>query len=205
MITANHASWFERIFLFYLKQKMRRHFHSSEIRGCFDDKKLPILVIANHISWWDGFWILLLNKKLTKRKLYVMMLEEQLRQNMFLRKLGAFSIRKKSKSALESLNYAASILKNPANMLLFYPQGEIQSQHQQTFRFQPGWGRIVEKPEQPLQILMVANVIDYFSNARPTLRQYIHSPEQISGFSATWLEQEYNLFYLNSVKQQESS
>ncbi len=69
------------------------------------------------------------NNLVFKRKMHVMMLEEELHKRSFLRKLGAFSIRKNSLSALHSLKYATKILSKPKNLLLLFPQGSFQSAH----------------------------------------------------------------------------
>lgn len=202
MIPARHAPWFQWLFDVYLKIAFWRSFHAIEVVGEVKDKGLGILVIANHISWWDGFWILHLNQKIFKRKLFVMMLEEQLRKNSFLRKLGAFSIRKKSKTAGESLTYAAEKLKDPRNMVLLFPQGEIHSHYAFPLQFEQGWGKIVLQPHNEFQVLMVANLLDYFSSPKPLLRQYIYSPEKTSGITCSELQEEYNRFYQRCIQMQ---
>jgi 1-acyl-sn-glycerol-3-phosphate acyltransferase len=200
MIPAKHSYWFQALFMLYLRYIAWRDFHKIQIIGKFEDKGLPLLVIANHMSWWDGFWILLLNRKIMKRKFYVMMLEDQLRQHPFLRKLGAFSIRKRSKSAIDTLQYAAKLLNNPGNLLLVFPQGEIQSQHKHSFQFQMGWGRVFDNLDQPIQILMVANIVDYFSERKPTLQQYLMTLENTTRFVCPDLQNSYNRFYEDCLK-----
>lgn len=96
---------------------------------------LPLLVIGNHFCWWDGFIQQRLNKTFFHRTQYVMMLEEQLRRNPVLSRCGAFSVRKNSRDAVRSLDYAASLLNDPANMLIFFPQGRIESIHKDSVGF----------------------------------------------------------------------
>ena len=56
------------------------------------------------------------------------MLEEQLKKYPFFRKTGAFSIIPGNpKSIRETFNYAAEIIKDSRSLLVFYPQGEIES------------------------------------------------------------------------------
>ncbi|MFW5706793.1 MAG: lysophospholipid acyltransferase family protein [Bacteroidota bacterium] len=202
MIEAKHSRWFNSLFDLYLYYAFKRHFSKIEIVGEVEDRGLPILIIANHISWWDGFWLKHLNKKLFRRQLFVMMLEEQLRKNMFLRKLGAFSIRKGSRDMGNSLAYAANILKDPSHVLFLFPQGEIQSQYEFPLKFQNGWGRILARQQSPIQIVMVAHLLDYLSANKPKLTQYIYSPEQTSGFSCPDLEKTYNDFLAGSLQKQ---
>ncbi|MFW5663564.1 MAG: lysophospholipid acyltransferase family protein [bacterium] len=204
MIEARHSQWFKRIFSLYLSFAFKRSFRRIETIGSFNDRRIPLLVIANHISWWDGFWIFHLNQKLLSRKLYVMMLEEQLRQNRFFTKLGAFSIRKNSRDMVKSLEYASGILQNPQSFLLLYPQGAIHSQYDAPLNFQKGWGRILSRVKNPIQVLMVVHLLDYFSDPKPTLRQYIFSPEQTEHFNCDQLESIYNDFYHQCLEKQKA-
>ncbi len=202
MIVARHSWWFERVFNLYLAFAFKRSFRKIETVGSVTDKGMPMLVIGNHISWWDGFWILRLNQKKFRRRFYVMMLEDQLHENKFLSKLGAFSIRKKSRDMIQSLNYASGILQNPGELLLLFPQGEIHSQYDVPVNFQKGWGRMLSKVKNPVQVLMVVHLLDYFSHPKPTLRQYVFSPEQTENFSCDQLESIYNDFYKQCLVKQ---
>ncbi len=204
MIKARHSSFFGFVFRCYLYCSFRRHFQKMEIINKVQDKGLPMLVVANHISWWDGFWALHLNDKLFKRKLHVMMLEEQLRKNLFLRRLGAFSICKNSRTMAESLGYAAGLLRNKNNMVVIYPQGEIKSVYEHSIVFNQGWKRMLEKNQWPVQVLFLVNLPDYFSGQKPTLRQYVASPEKNTNFSCQELESLYNDFYRQCLAEQRS-
>ena len=202
MIKAQHTRWFQKFFGIYMSWAFRRNFKRIDIIGDVKDKGLPILAIGNHMSWWDGFWVLDINNKLFKRKFHVMMLEEQLRKNLFLSRLGAFSIKRKSKSASLSIRYAASLLADKKNFFLIFPQGVIQSQHQFPFVFEKGWGRILLQKDNPIQVLMIANIVDYQSFRKPILRQYLYSPEKTSGFTCDELEAQYNAFYKDCIQNQ---
>ena len=202
MIKARHTSWFQSVFGIYLSWAFRRNFQRIEIVGDVKDRGMPILAIANHMSWWDGFWVLHINNKLFRRKFHVMMLEDQLRKNLFLSRLGAFSIKRKSKSASQSIRYAANLLRDQKNFFLIFPQGEIQSQHRFPFTFEKGWGRILPENENPIQVLMIANMVDYQSFRKPILRQYLYSPEKTSGFNCDELEAQYNAFYQDCIQNQ---
>ncbi len=202
MIEAKHVLWFQYMFSVYLSYSLKLHFRKIDIIGDVKDRDMPFLVISNHISWWDGFWILNMNNKTFKRKFYVMMLEEQLKQNMFLRKLGAFSINKKSKTLFDSLEYASKLLKNKSNMLLFFAQGSIQSQHKRQFVFEKGLDRILKEVDNNIQVLFVANLLDYYSFKKPALNQFLCSPEKTTGFSIQELEEHYNDFYKDSINKQ---
>ena len=127
-----------------------------------------------------------------------MMLEEQLKKHWYFRYTGGYSVQKKSRSIIESLDYTSRLLNNPDNMVLIFPQGSIKSMHEQKIVFEKGIQRIVEKVAKEVQIIFVANMIDYFSNPKPGL--YIHI-KSYSGnvYDKNTLESEYNLFYRSVV------
>ncbi|GAB1452226.1 hypothetical protein MASR2M47_22820 [Draconibacterium sp.] len=179
---------------------MKRSFQSFIIEQKVEDKKLPILLICNHISWWDGLWTLHINQQLFHRKYHFMMLEEQLQKNWFFKYTGGFSIRKNSKSVVESLNYTAELLNDNKNMVLIFPQGEIGSMHDTNFVFEKGISKILQRTKNEIQIIFVANFVDYHSNAKPTLHAYM---EDYSGsFDTAEIQKSYNDFYQNCVSNQ---
>lgn len=140
------------------------------------DKSL--LVLANHFSWWDGFWLRQLNRTLLNKKFHVMMLEDQLRKNAFLRTAGAFSInRGNMRKAVESLSYATELLEDPENMVLMFPQGQIESHHVAKPTFKSGVVRIASKVKNPLNIVFCINLVDYFSERKPTIQSYFREYE----------------------------
>lgn len=175
MIKAEHHPFHDYFFGAYLWAHMRLAFRHIRIHNNFTDNGNPILLIGNHFSWWDGFFARHVNLKLFKRQLHVMMDEEQLAKRMFLRRLGAFSIKKNSRSAIESLNYAISVLEDSRNLLVLFPQGQFQSLHQHPLTFEKGWFRIIHKSQPNIQIVFMAALTDYFSSPRPGLDIYLES------------------------------
>ncbi len=179
---------------------MKSSFHDFIIERGVEDRNLPILLICNHMSWWDGIWTLHINQQLFLRKYHFMMLEEQLQKNWFFKYTGGFSIQKNSKSLIESLNYAAELLRNKKNMVLIFPQGEIGSMHHTGFVFEKGIGKIMKLVKNEVQIIFVANLVDYHSNSKPTLHAYL---TEYSGSSDnTEIQAAYNSFYANCLASQ---
>jgi len=179
---------------------MKRHFGEIKILGEFQDKKLPVLLISNHISWWDGFWSMYLNVKVLRRKFHFMMLEEQLRKFWFFNYTGGYSVNKKSKSIIETLNYTNDLLTNPGNMVLIYPQGEITSMHQQYFIFEKGMERIL-KNKNNVQLIFQVNMIDYFSAKSPGIYIYIRDFSDTVTDNSN-LQENYNTFYKQCIDNQ---
>ena len=116
----------------YFRVLQKIHFRKFSI---ISDDIFPedrsVLLLQNHFSLYDGYWSMYLCRRFFRRNFYVMMLEEELKKRMFLTKCGVFSVRKNSRELLESLQYAAGLLKNPRNVVTVYPAGELISQHWQ--------------------------------------------------------------------------
>ena len=182
----------------YSLWKIKINFHKVFITGGFQEKGLPVLLISNHISWWDGFWVVYLNIKLFHRKFFFMMLEEQLRKNIFLNKAGGYSVRKGSRSIIETLDYTAEMLSDKKNLVLMFPQGKIESMHNQRIRFERGIEHVLRKAEGKPQVLFLVNLIDYFSNQKPGLFMNIMEYTG-SDFSTENLQNEFNGFYASCV------
>jgi hypothetical protein len=133
-----------------------------------------LLLMANHSTWWDGFWAWQLNRKLKgwHRRFHALMLEAQLRRLWFFHYVGCFSIRPGHRSALESMQVAARLLQSPENMLLYFPQGKIESQHLGVPSFQKGVEKLLSKVPACCPVFGVF-LIDYGSRRRPTVNIYL--------------------------------
>jgi 1-acyl-sn-glycerol-3-phosphate acyltransferase len=144
---------------------------SNEIDSSQDNNK-SVLMIANHIFFWDGFVQMLLARKFFNKKIFIMMLEEQLSKRLFLTHAGCFSVKKSSRDLINSLNYAHSKLENPSNMVLIFPQGEIQSLYTTQIKFEKGVEYILKK-EPNCNIWFNVNLINFYSRKKPTLNIYL--------------------------------
>jgi 1-acyl-sn-glycerol-3-phosphate acyltransferase len=128
-----------------------------------------ILLLPNHFSWWDGFIAYRLSDILFKKTFYVMMLYKNLKVNRVLRGAGAFSIEKNSKRMFETFAYTKELLTNPNNMVTIFPQGIIQSVHDKEIIFESGVQKILKRNESPVQIVLLATLIDYLDKPKPTI------------------------------------
>ncbi|MFT3708840.1 MAG: lysophospholipid acyltransferase family protein [Archangium sp.] len=108
----------------YVHWKMRRSFRGLWVRGELPADE-PIVLYANHANFWDGFVAHVLVTR-ANRLGYAMMEEQNLARFRFLRRLGAFSVRRGSaSSARESLRHAAALLEKPRATVVIFPQGRI--------------------------------------------------------------------------------
>ena len=199
ILKARHHFFFYPFFRFYAGWIIHRDFGRVELSGEFRDRKLPLLLLANHFSWWDGFFAMYLNVNVLKRKFHFMMLEEQLRKFSFFNKTGGFSIQKKSRSAIESMSYTSELLNDSRKMVLLFPQGKIESAYLRSFHFESGISRIIHNASGPVQIIFMANLIDYFSNRKPGLYMYI-SEYNGNNLNAASLQEAYNFFYKECIE-----
>jgi 1-acyl-sn-glycerol-3-phosphate acyltransferase len=203
ILKAKHNFILYPFFKWYAGFIIKRHFGTVRIIGDLHKTDLPVLIIVNHISWWDGFWIGYLNQKVLHRKVHFMMLEEQLRKYWFFNYIGGFSVNKQSKSVIESLQYASELLSDSKNMVFVFPQGEIQSLHQQNIQFDKGLERILKHKENTVQIMFVANLVDYFSDRKPGI--YMHVQEYTDpAFDLESIRESYNRFYIQAIEKQKN-
>lgn len=202
IIKAQHHPIIYPFFKYYTRWKILRNFKSVHLSGDYSEKRLPVLFIANHVSWWDGFWVFYLNLKLFKRKFYFMMLEEQLKKYSFFIKSGGYSVKKGNRSILESIRYTAEILEESGNAVLMFPQGEIQSVYQSSFTFEKGLEKILEAVDNPIQIIFIVNLTDYFSEPKPGLYIYYKEYKDVKS-GVVMLQKEYNSFYRSCISEQQ--
>ena len=170
MIKAEHSKWAEFVFDIYLKRLLRSSFKEFRVINELPkfDKSKSLIVTPNHFSWWDGFFIYWLNKKMLNKKLFIMMLEEQLKRYWFFKKLGCYSIDlNDSRKMITSLKYTVDLISNPENLITIYPQGEIQPYEQRPIQLRNGIDFLSRKSENDFQILPVAFKIHHTNERLP--------------------------------------
>jgi len=198
VLKARHHFLIYPFFRFYAGWIIHRHFGLVKLTNEFNDRGLPVLLLANHVSWWDGFFAMYLNVNILRRRFHFMMLEEQLKKFSFFNQTGGYSIRKKSREVVESINYTAELLRDRGNMVLLFPQGKIESIYKTSFQFESGIGRIIDKTDGRIHLLFMANLIDYFSNRKPGLYIYV-SEYQDDKLDTESINDAYNLFYTRCI------
>lgn len=200
ILKAKHNIILDPFFRWFVIRKMKKSFNSVHFMGELKDRKKAVLLICNHISWWDGIWALHFNQQILLRKYHFMMLEDQLRKNWFFNYTGGFSIKKNSRSIIESMEYTAELLANKNNLVLVFPQGVIQSMHKPDFIFEKGIEKIIQKTKAEIQIIFLANVVDYLSSSRPNL--YLFYKEYSGEENILEMQNNYNLFYKKCIDSQ---
>ena len=126
MIPAKKRGPFARLVAAYVDRKVRTAFRGVWLRGTLPPPAATLLLYANHTSFWDGFALHALCRAAGWDG-YCLMEEKHLARYRFLRRLGAFSIRRgDAQSAIESLRYAAGLLARPGTAVIVFPEGELR-------------------------------------------------------------------------------
>ncbi len=191
MIKTRHTFWGRHFWGNYFLHIIGRHFRSVPVEIPELDSQRPLIALGNHYSWWDGFLVYYLNHYYWKRKLHIMMLEEELEKRKFLRSAGAFSVKKSSRSVVLTIRYVHELLKSAENVVALFPQGKIESMHAGSIRFEKGVIRILDQNPHA-QVLFFVSLTDYGSNPKETLSVF----HQLGDYtSAKTFEDQYNDFY----------
>jgi 1-acyl-sn-glycerol-3-phosphate acyltransferase len=203
IIKARHHPVIDPFFTWYVKRAVKRHFYELNFINSFEDKGLPVLLIANHMSWWDGMWLRVFNERYLGRKFNFMMLEEQLRKHWYFQYIGGFSVQKGSRTVVESIVHAAELLGNNENLVLMFPQGEIRSMHTTTYNFDKGIEAILSRTKTKIQVLMTVNLVEFYSQKKPSLYSYTGELDQTVKTSKQ-VEVSYNEFYRYCIAAQQN-
>ncbi len=161
------------LFRWYVKRIVSRDFDEIIFDEISLDTSKSILLIANHFSFWDSLILFCVNERLFKKKAYVMVLEETMRKERFLKYGGAFSVGEKPRDVLESINYAAGLLNEPGNVVLMFPQGKLYSNFVEHVHFEKGVLNIIQKTNPDVQLVFAATFVQYFKYKKPTATVYL--------------------------------
>lgn len=201
IIKARHIAFFVRFFSFYARNGLKRYFNNVRFECDVNVTGRPVLLIGNHFSWWDGFIAYRLNDLFFRKKFHIMMMEEQLKGRLFLNKAGAFSIKRGSRTVVDSLRYTSGLLHDAENMVVVYPQGTITSIHRRPIRFERGVERIIAGASDKLIILFYVALPDWFSEMKAGL--YVRVIEySVRERGVNDLEDAYNIFFDECVSNQ---
>lgn len=145
-----------------------------------EQRRMPMIICANHSSWWDGYVALLVERQLGVDT-YLMMEEAQLRRYFFFTWIGCFSVdRQNARSAMQSLHYAARILKEkPQSMVWLFPQGEISPNDHRPLVFFTGAAHLA-RMTSPALLYPLAIRIEYLAEQRPDLFISLGEPLQVN-------------------------
>src|SRR3569832_241975 len=156
----------------YLAYRLRKAFKVLKYEEVVLLPGHSVLLLCNHFSWWDGFFAGHLTHNYLKRDFFIMMQEDHLQKRMFFNRVGGFSINRKSKEVVESLQYTAKLLEDPNNLVAVFPQGALESNHIDEINIERGIDYIVKKIKGDCQIIYYSAFIEYFKSLKPSI--YFH-------------------------------
>jgi len=173
MIKAKKSRFWGRIFRFYIKRFLKKHFYRIHISGDENlpllDKSLPTIFYANHINWWDGFTAYYLSNIMLKMDDYMMMDIEQMKKYSMFKYIGVFSVdRNNSRDAINTIVYSAGLLKGTNRCLWIFPEGEMHVQDHEPINFYSGITKLTEKIEK-VNLQPVAFRYEFIDEQRPEI------------------------------------
>lgn len=162
--------WF---FHHYILNLVKRNFKQLNFNFIEISKNKSVLLLANHFSWWDGFLLYYINHKVFKKQFHVMVIEETVQKVFFFKYMGAFSVNKNTREILTSLDYAATLLNDPKNLVLIFPQGKLYSNFIDKVGFEKGLLKILQGAAGTFQIVHAATFIEGLQYKKPSVNVYL--------------------------------
>lgn len=158
---------------FYVKWLVGKQFHEVVFNTIETEKNRSILLIANHFSFWDTLILYVVNTRLFKKKMHVMIVEENAREHVFFKYAGAFTVRKNSRDMLASLEYAAKLLDDPKNLVVIFPQGKLYPNFTSHVHFEKGVLRVIKQAQGKFHLVFAASFTQYFKHKKQTAAVYL--------------------------------
>lgn len=157
---------------------VKRRFNKMIISPVEIESNHSYLLMCNHFSFWDGFLAAYLSKAAIGNQqdvkgIYVMVLKKQMQLNPFLKYFGCFSITPGKASVNESLAYAAEKLSTPGNIVIVYPQGNLESCHVRKIDMKDGINTIVPQIRGNCQLIWSSNLLEYFESLKPSINFHL--------------------------------
>jgi hypothetical protein len=163
------------------------------------------ILMCNHYSFMDGLWAYYLCNKMIwgegkMKRLYIMSLKKQMQINKWLRYIGSFSVDPGKRSIKESFAYAAEVLSEPGNLLLYYPQGNLESNHIRHIHFEEGIREIIPQIKGKCQLIWASSILEYFESTKPSM--YFHVLDCGTGddFDFEELKEKVNLHHRKAIE-----
>jgi len=130
----------------------------------------------------------------------MMSVKKQMEKNWWLKHTGSFSVEPGTRSVAESLDYAASLLNQPGNVLLYYPQGNLESMGIRYIEFKDGIYEIVRRIKGNCQLIWSSNLIEYFESTKPSVYFNLLDCGTNHDFDFEALKQKVNVHHLKALK-----
>lgn len=163
------------------------------------------ILMLNHFGFFDGFFAYYLvfyyfSKMVPIKGMYAMSVKKQMEKKPWLKYSGSFSVEPGKRSVDDSLNYAASILNEPGNLLIYYPQGELESAYIRHIDFKDGIYEIVTRTKGNCQLIWCSVLTEYFESLKPSVYFNLLDCGDNKHFDFEQLKANVNAHHLLSIK-----
>lgn len=190
----NFLSWF-----------LKRRFNKLVIKEIDIKQNHSYLLMCNHFSFWDGFLAAYLSQHAIHKNqksygFYIMVLKKQMQMNPWLKYFGCFSIVPGTPSVNKSLDYAAELLNKPGNLLILYPQGNLESNHVRKIVMKDGINYIVPKIKGNCQLIWSSNIVEYFESLKPSVYFHMLDCGTNQTFDFAQVDNKINTFHQLSIQ-----
>lgn len=196
-----------KIIAYFVQWYFRRKFNKLVIQKANVMPDHSYLLMCNHFSFLDGFAAYYLcgksvQKKLDMQNVYTMILKKQLQKNPLFQYANFFSVAPGTPSVNESLEYAAELLSKPGNVVLMYPQGNLESNHVRDIVMKDGIRHIIPLIKGNCQLLWSSNLIEYFESLKPSVYFHMLDCGTNHDFDFDQLSQKINAHHKEAIKKQ---
>ncbi|MDD3419803.1 MAG: lysophospholipid acyltransferase family protein [Candidatus Gastranaerophilales bacterium] len=177
-IAADASDFWRNVADMVFSWMLRHKFAALRLKGLHNihkrDKSKPCIIYAPHICWWDAIIAYYTCRKILKFDTRFM--AEELHLAPYLKKLGIFSIDKKSpKTILKSLDFAIKNLDAPNKAVFIYPQGIIGPQDGDDFVFNSGISYLASRIEG-VNLIPIAVRYGFLRESSPEVMIEINPP-----------------------------
>ncbi|MDP9079350.1 MAG: glycerol acyltransferase [Bacteroidota bacterium] len=195
------VKWGSSILMWFV----RKRFNKMVIQPIDIKPNHSYILMCNHFGFLDGFFAYYLIFKMIDKQqkikgLYAMSVKKQMEKKPWLKYFGSFSVEPGRWSIKESLEYAAELLNTPGNILLFYPQAELESQHIRHIDFKDGIREIVNRINGDCQLIWSSNLTEYFESLKPSAYFNVLDCGTNHDFDFDTLKRNVNLHHFQSMK-----
>jgi chlorobactene lauroyltransferase len=169
------------LFAFYHNRLLKKHFYRIHLSGeeylKALESSLPTILYANHTNWWDGFIAFQLTSRYLKVDDHLMMDIEQMRKYRFFKYVGVFSVnRDDAREGVESVKYAADLLKGTNKYLWIFPEGKMNVQDHEPIKFYSGITHLSQKIGS-VNLVPVSFRYQFIMEQRPEIFIKIGAPD----------------------------
>lgn len=189
----------------FLMWFVRRRFNKMVLNDIEIKPGHSYVLMCNHFGFLDGFFAYYLcfkfiNKKQKLKGLYTMSVKKQMEKKPWLKYAGSFSVEPGKRSIRESLDYAAELLNTPGNLLIFYPQAELESSHIRHIEFKDGIYEIISRVKGDCQLVWSSVTLEYFESLKPSAYINILDCGTNHDFDFDGLKKKVNDHHLQSMR-----